>query len=118
MNLTDASLPVLVLQMEHHGSLGVIRSLGRLGVRVYGVHPTRRPTAAFSTYCRKVFALDLDTTPAKQSVDSLMNIARDIGRRPLLIATNDETALFVAQNASRLQEGFLFPFNPIQVVWS
>src|SRR5437867_4207632 len=118
MNLVDASLPVLVLQMDHHGSLGVMRSLGRLGVPVYGVHPTRRPPASFSRYCRKVFAVDLDRTRSKQSVNSLMDIARDIGARPLLMPTNDETALFVAQNASRLQEGFLFPHNPIQVVWS
>ena len=118
MELRDTSLPVLVLQMQHHGALGVIRSLGRLGVRVYGVHPTRRPPASFSTYCRKVFALDLDRTPPQQSVDCLMDIARSIGAMPLLIPTNDESALFVARNASRLREGFLFPTNPVQVVWS
>jgi len=118
MQLVDTSLPVLVLQMEHHGSLGVMRSLGRLGVRVYGVHPTRRPAASFSKYCRKVFALDLDATPPGQSVACLLDIARGIGARPLLMPTNDETALFVARNASRLQEGFLFPHNSIRVVWS
>jgi len=62
--------------------------------------------------------LDLDTAPAEQSVDTLLDIARQIGARPLLVATNDETALFVARNASRLQEAFLFPDNPTQVVWS
>lgn len=118
MELRDTSLPVLVLQMQNHGALGVIRSLGRLGVRVYGVHPTRSPTASFSTYCRKVFALDLDGTPPEQSVDRLMDVARGIGAMPLLMPTNDESALFVARNASRLREGFLFPTNPVEVVWS
>src|SRR5258707_14743447 len=46
VELLDASLPVLVLQMQHHGALGVMRSLGRLGVPMYGVHPTRRPPAS------------------------------------------------------------------------
>ena len=32
--------------------------------------------------------------------------------------TNDESALFVARYASQLQESFLFPANPVQVVWS
>src|SRR5215831_1121092 len=99
MKRIDTSLPVLVLQMDHYGSLGVMRSLGRLGVSVYGTHPTLRPVASFSRYCRKVFPLDLDTAPTEQSVDCLLNIAKTIGRRPVLIATNDETALFVARNA-------------------
>ena len=114
----NTSLPVLVLQMQNHGSLGAVRSLGRLGVPVYGVHATSRPTASYSKYCRKVFALDLDRTPAEQSVARLLDIARNIGAMPLLMATTDESALFIAQNASRLREGFMFPYNPVQVVWS
>jgi D-aspartate ligase len=118
MELIDTSLPVLVLKMEDYGSLGLMRSLGRLGVPMYGVHPTRWPVAAFSRYCRKVFKLDVETAPAEQCVDSLLEIAGRIGSRPLLMATNDAGALFVARNASRLKKGFLFPDNPTQVVWS
>src|SRR5262245_19895877 len=114
----DTSLPVLVLQMQHHGALGAMRSLGRLGVPMYGVHPTCDPVASYSKYCRKVFALDLDEAPAEESVNRLRDIARDIGSKPLLMATNDESALFVARNASRLHDHFLFPTNPIDVVWS
>src|ERR1700746_3115911 len=102
MKLRNTSLPVLVLPMDHYGSLGVIRSLGRLGVAVYGVHRTQRPVASFSRYCRRVFKLDLDAASPEQSVDNLSNFARNIGGRPLLIATDDRTALFAAQNASRL----------------
>src|SRR5262245_57593680 len=103
MTLRDTSLPVLVLQMQHHGALGVMRSLGRLGVRTYGVHPTRRSPASFSKYCRKVFELDLDHTPPDTSVACLRTIAREIGPMPLLMPTNDESALFVARNATQLQ---------------
>jgi D-aspartate ligase len=118
MERIDTSSAVLVLQMDHYGALGVMRSLGRLGVSVYGVHPTRWPAASFSRYCRKVFPLDLDAVPTEQSVDCLLNIANTIGVRPILMATNDETALFVARNAARLQEAFRFPHNPTQTVWS
>ena len=118
MKLIDTSLPVLVLQMDHYGALGVVRSLGRLGVRAYGVHPTRRPVAAFSRYCRKVFELDIDRVPAKEAVDRLLEIACSIGGKALLMTTTDEGALFVARNASRLEEAFVFPRNPVQVVWS
>ena len=118
MKLRDTSLPVLVLQMQHHGALGIMRSLGRLGVRTYGVHSTRRPPASFSKYCRNVFELDLDHTPPAESVDRLRTIARRIGPMPLLMPTSDESALFVARNASQLQDHFLFPANPIDLVWS
>ena len=118
MELLDTSLPVLVLPMDHYGSLGVVRSLGRLGVQVYGAHPARNPVASFSTYCRRVFELDLDAVPAEQAVNELLDVSRQIGGRALLIPTNDETAIFVAQNASRLSEGFLFPYNSVQLVWS
>jgi D-aspartate ligase len=118
MTLRDTSLPVLVLQMQHHGALGVMRSLGRLGVKIYGVHSTRHPPASFSKYCRKVFGLDLDHTPPEESVERLRAIARGIGAMPLLMSTNDESALFVARNAAQLQDHFLFPANPREVVWS
>src|SRR5262245_34381993 len=104
--------------MQHHGALGVMRSLGRLGVHVYGVHPTRRPPASFSKYCRKVFPLDLDQASAAQSIDRLREIARSLSATPLLMPTNDESALFVARNASRLQDAFVFAANPVQVIWS
>src|SRR5262245_38730958 len=91
MELPDTSLPVVVLHMEHHGALGVMRSLGRLGVRMYGVHSTRHSPASFSKYCRKAYALDLDGTPSEQSVNRLREIARSIGTRPLLLPTNDES---------------------------
>src|SRR5262245_27672477 len=104
--------------MQHHGALGVMRSLGRLGVRVYGVHPTPRPPASFSKYCRKVFPLDLDRTPAEESVARLRKIARGLGGTPLLIPTNDESALFVARHAAPLRDVFCFPVNPVAAVWS
>jgi predicted ATP-grasp superfamily ATP-dependent carboligase len=118
MELADTSLPVLVLQMDHYGALGVVRSLGRLGVSVYGVHPTPSPVASFSKYCTKVFPLNVDGVPADRAVDALLNIADSIGRRPLLITTTDEAALFVARNMWGLQQGFVFPQNPMRLVWS
>jgi predicted ATP-grasp superfamily ATP-dependent carboligase len=118
MELRDKSIPVLVLQMQNHGSLGVMRSLGRLDVAVYGVHATRESPASFSKYCRKVFELDLDANPRKYCIDRLMDITRSLGAKPLLMPTNDESALFVAQNAARLREAFLFPDNALHVVWS
>ena len=51
----DVSAPAVVLKFDpnvmHHGGLGAIRSLGRLGVPVYGVHEGRwRPRPAPVTW--------------------------------------------------------------------
>jgi D-aspartate ligase len=52
----NTSTPAVVLKLDpnvmHHGGLGVIRSLGRMGVPVYGVHEGRLAPAAGSRYLR------------------------------------------------------------------
>ena len=50
----DTATPAVVLKFDpnvmHHGGLGVIRSLGRAGVPVYGVHEGTWAPAASSRY--------------------------------------------------------------------
>ena len=54
LRAAEWSTPAVVLKFDqnmlHHGSLGVIRSLGRLGVPVYGVHERPWAPAASSRY--------------------------------------------------------------------
>jgi len=114
--MQDVSTPVLILRMDHYSAVGAMRSLGRLGARVYGVHADAHAPALTSRYCQGGFIWDLDTEPSPASVEFLLETARRIGGRPLLLATNDETAIFVAQNASRLEQAFLFPKNSLKLV--
>src|SRR5712691_9933304 len=104
----DASTPVLMLKMDHHSAVGVMRSLGRQGVPVYGVHADRDAPALTSRYCRGGFVWNLDAEPAHASVEFLLATARRIGGRPLLLTMDDETAIFVAQNPWKLGQAFLF----------
>jgi predicted ATP-grasp superfamily ATP-dependent carboligase len=116
ITLRDSSLPVVVLKLDNHGALGAVRSLGRLGVAVYGVHSHAHAPALRSRYCRGGFTWDLDQAPAAESVQFLLNIARGIGGRAILLPTNDETALFEAENAGRLRQCFIFPARPLELV--
>jgi predicted ATP-grasp superfamily ATP-dependent carboligase/SAM-dependent methyltransferase len=110
-------IPVLLLRLDHHGALGVMRSLGRLGVPVYGLHKSREAGALRSRYARGAFIWDLDEEPASRSVARLFAIAAELGAdRPLLIPSNDETALFVAENAGALRRTFRFSENPPALV--
>ena len=50
----DTSVPALILKVGfypfHQGGLGIIRSLGRVGVPTYGMHEQRLAPAAASRY--------------------------------------------------------------------
>jgi len=64
--------------------------------------------ASFSRYCRGEFVWN-DKEPARQRVQFLLQAGQRIGQRSILVATTDDTAAFVAQNADALEEWFTFP---------
>jgi predicted ATP-grasp superfamily ATP-dependent carboligase/ubiquinone/menaquinone biosynthesis C-methylase UbiE len=116
--LIDTTTDVVVLRADHYSALGVMRSLGRLGVRVYAVHRDPHASALASRYCAGHLTWDLDSQPADASIDFLLAVAATRGGRPILVPTNDETALFVARNADRLRRAFRFQDNPATLVES
>ena len=99
---------VVILRSGHHGGLGIVRSLGRLGVPVYTVDACWEP-AFISRYCRGRFLLDTENCRPKESIASLLEIGRRLGGRPILIPTTDRGAIWVAENAAVLHEEFRFP---------
>ncbi|HEV3110995.1 MAG TPA: hypothetical protein VGY99_10915 [Candidatus Binataceae bacterium] len=109
MTLEDSSTPVVVLVGHHHVGIGIARSLGRLGVPVYGVDSDRFSPIFFSKYCRGKFIWDLHTAPVQDSIAFLTDISRKIGRRALLIPTSDIGAMFVDEQAGRLAANYIFP---------
>jgi D-aspartate ligase len=112
----NVSSHVLILRADHYGALGVMRSLGRVGIQTFAVHANPEVPAFRSRYCAGQFLWDLDSSPERDSVHFLLEAGRKIGGRPVLIATNDETALFVSRHASALAEEFVFPKNSPELV--
>src|SRR5215471_8664972 len=98
----DTSTPAMVLKLDrnvmHHGGLGAIRSLGRLGVPVYGVHETRFAPAAQSRYLRGRLVWQPDPEDAERTAAGLMLLAERIGRPAVLIPTDDAGAIFLAEH--------------------
>lgn len=107
MTPIKASIPVVTL-VCHHGTLGIARSLGRLGIDVYGVHHDLQHPAFRSKYFKGALEWDLDNRPAADSVSFLCEQAAALGSRPLLIPTSDEATLFVAEQAEQLAGSFVF----------
>lgn len=112
----DVGTPAVVLKLDrnvfHHGGLGVIRSLGRLGVPVYGVHEDRLAPAAASRYLRgRVFGVP-DPGDVPRLLEGLDRLADRIGRPAVLFPTDDAGAIFLAEHGARLGGRFLFPRPP------
>ncbi len=116
LRAADWSTPAVVLKFDqnmlHHGSLGVIRSLGRLGVPVYGVHEGPWAPAASSRYlCGRFFWQPRPDDP-QRTVSGLLSLASRIGRQAVLYATDDAGAIFLAEHGDALRDAFAFPRPP------
>ena len=112
----DTSTPAVVLKFDpnvmHHGGLGVIRSLGRLGVPVYGVHEGPWAPAANSAYLRGRFFWQPDPQSPEQVLAGLARLSERIGRPAVLLPTDDAGAIFLAEHGGPLRPRFLFSDPP------
>jgi D-aspartate ligase len=112
----DVTTPAVVLKFDpnvmHHGGLGAIRSLGRLGVPVYGVHEDRWAPAAASRYLRGRVIWQPAPDQAERTLAGLARLATLIGRPAVLIPTDDAGAIFLAEHAAQLRGSFLFASPP------
>jgi predicted ATP-grasp superfamily ATP-dependent carboligase len=112
----DVTTPAVVLKFDpnvmHHGGLGAIRSLGRLGVPVYGVHEDRWAPAAGSRYLRGRMFWRPSPDHAERTLAGLARLATLIGRPAVLIPTDDAGAIFLAEHADQLRGPFLFASPP------
>jgi len=112
----DNPVPVVILRSGHHGGLGIVRSLGRLGIPVYTVESTRWAPAFASRYCRGRFLMDLETESSEAAVGRLLQLAPKLGNRPILLPTTDQTCAWLAENARALRLDFRFPAQDAALV--
>ena len=111
MTIEDASTPVVVLNANDHGSLGIARTLGRWGVAVHGINGRTSPVAR-SRYWRSMERWD-PKRGDEHMLEVLDRVHERIGHpRPVLIPTGDDGVLFVERHGDLLRERFRFPDQP------
>src|SRR5215470_15413357 len=111
----SGAAPVLIFKMGRyplsHGTLGAVRSLGRAGVPVHAICEDRFVPYAFSRYLSSPILLP--TSPREDAatalLDDLARTAKMLGSKSLLLATDDEAAIFVAEHATALRHHFILP---------
>jgi predicted ATP-grasp superfamily ATP-dependent carboligase len=115
MRISDTRTPVVVLHCEI-GALAIMRTLGYLGVAVYGVSHKPEASALRSRYCRKGFLFPFDKEPPERFVEFLLGIRQEFSTNPILIATSDETAITVARHYDALAKSYLIGQNQGEIV--
>ncbi|MDJ0464368.1 ATP-grasp domain-containing protein [Streptomyces sp. H27-C3] len=110
----DRDVPGLIVKIGnyplHHGGVGAIRSLGRLGVPMYAITEDRWTPAARSRYLERAFVWPTTgTEDPERLVDGLLRIGRQIGRPTVLLPTDEEAAVLIAEHQDALAGPFLFP---------
>jgi len=112
----ETDVPVLILKVGwyafHHGGLGIVRSLGRLGIPVYSTCEDRFVPVAVSKYLRGRYLWEASATAPDNVIHGLVSIGRQIGRPTILIPTDDFAAILIAERAAFLEPYFIFPAQP------
>jgi D-aspartate ligase len=110
----DRAVPALMVKIGYYpvqaGGVGVVRSLGRLGVPVHVIAEDPFTSLALSRYRARRFGWrTTGLEPTDVLVAGLADIGRRIGTRCVAIPTDDEAAILLAEHAAELSEYFLFP---------
>src|SRR5258707_4603502 len=97
----DARVPVLVFKTARniiqHGPLGIIRSLGRLGVPVYACVEDRFAPAALSRYLTRAFVWDTCGLNTERHL-TCMAALRDRPRAPpAVVSTHRSAPAFISE---------------------
>ena len=96
-----------------------MRSLGRLGVRVYGTKHRGGSPSNLSRFCAGTVPAGDNGRPTgdpTKIVEGLLDAGKRLGRGTVLISGTDEWAIFVAEHAAELAAAFVFPGPPSDLV--
>jgi D-aspartate ligase len=100
----------VVLQASGPNALGIVRSLGRMGVEVIATDHDSTALAMSSRYARGAVIPDPLADP-DAFIDGLLVLGRRHRERPVLFATHDEALAAIGPREAEIDEVFLRPWN-------
>jgi D-aspartate ligase len=106
-SLTENSVPVVILDTDHYGAIGIARTLGRLGIPIHFFDSNPKSISFHSRFCKSAFNYRKNQD-SKLTVRLLLQAAKIIGEKSILITTTDESALLLAEHFSELKKNFIY----------
>src|SRR5262249_40863409 len=103
--------PAVVLQASGPNALGIVRSLGRVGVPVVACDHDAQALGLRSRYARPHVMADPLADP-ETFVDDLVALGRALPARGVLYATHDEALSAIGPREERLRPWFHRPWSP------
>ena len=111
----DVSTPVVVLGTGI-GPLAIMRSLGSLGVAVYGLGAKSESPAMMSRYCRGKYRRTFKEEHSDEFLNYILDIGDKLGGNSILIPTSDIYSVFAVENLESLRKYYRFPANNLALV--
>jgi predicted ATP-grasp superfamily ATP-dependent carboligase len=112
----ETSVATLVLNFGeypfHQSSLGIIRSLGSVGIPVFAVQRNPYIPSGMSQYVSGKFLWKTDGKNREQFLEGMATIGRIFDRPTILVPTDDLSAILIAEHADILASWFRFAGPP------
>ena len=97
----------LVLNLDSNG-LGVIRSLGRAGIDVWGGDFIPKNVGLYSRFCKKKIILPSPLSNPDKCLEKLIIIGKEVSTKPVLLPTADYWVIFLSKHQTELSNYFRF----------
>jgi predicted ATP-grasp superfamily ATP-dependent carboligase len=105
----------VVLSMSEAG-LAVTRSLGRRGIKVFGVDYKSDAENFSSKYCDRQLIFSNPETHPEKCLEEFLALGRTLKEKAVLLPTNDYYTKFISRNRIELSEYYLFIIPTVEVL--
>src|SRR5712664_3094756 len=99
----DTSIAALVLSFSaypfHQSSLGIIRTLGRVGIPVFAVQRNSLIPSGVSRYLAGKFLWRTDAQDSGRFLEGMVRIGKILDRPTILVPADDLSAILIAEHA-------------------
>src|SRR5437764_15234910 len=106
LHRSESAVPVLILKIGryvvHHGTVGIIRTLGRMGVPVFSIVEDGFTPAAVCKYVAGAVIWETNGLDAKKLLDGMAVMVNGLNRPTILVPTDGVAEIVIAEQPDPL----------------
>jgi D-aspartate ligase len=109
-------VPVIVSGNDNVNNLGVVRALGRHGIKTILISSNRQDIVRYSRYTTERLNYPDPRESEDKYIESLLNYGRQKKDKAVIIPTTDAAIMALSRHKDKLEPYFLLPFPNFEVV--